>query len=66
MNDHRAARRAPLDISPKVTIAALGAAVAAIVIYVIEATAGVDIPTTVEAATAVVVTFAAGYLTPDR
>jgi len=50
------------DINPKVTAATLGAAVALIACWVLEATLGIDIPAAVELAAGIVGTFAAGYL----
>lgn len=59
------AKRALSDISPKVSGGALAGAVAVIVTFV-AGQVGLDIPPTVEAAVAILVTVAAGYLIPDN
>jgi hypothetical protein len=51
--------------STKVTAAALAVAVGSIVVYLIETLGRVDLPTGVEAAIVVILTFLAGYLTPE-
>lgn len=52
-------------ISPKVTAAAVAAAVATIIVWVLGAFAGVDVPGVVEGALVVLLTFGAGYLKRD-
>lgn len=52
-------------ISPKVTASALAAAITTIALWLIEYSTGVDVPTLVEGATTVLLTFAAGYLITD-
>jgi hypothetical protein len=54
------------DISPKVTAAALAAAVTTIAVWVIEYTTGIDIPSLVEGAVTTVLVFAGGYLVRDN
>lgn len=54
---------APTD---KVTAATLGAALGMILVWVLEITLGIDIPTLIEAAIAVVTTFGAGYLKTEN
>jgi hypothetical protein len=58
--------REPLDISPKLGAAALGAAVGTVVVYAIEAVAQIDLPTLVEGAITVIFTFGLGYIPKDR
>ena len=57
--------RPATDISPKVTAAAVAAAVATILVWGIETLTGIDIPTLVEGAGTVLLTFGAGYLIRD-
>lgn len=52
-------------VSPKVTAAALGAALAAILVWAVEAGAHIDVPQAPEAGIVVLLTFAAGYLVRD-
>lgn len=58
--------RAATDISPKVTFAALGAAVATVAVWAFETALGIDAPTAVELAVGVILTFGAGYIVPDN
>jgi hypothetical protein len=55
-----------MPVHPKVTAATLGVAAAAILIYLIESVAVVDLPTAVEGALVVLATFGAGWLTPSE
>lgn len=58
--------RPAADVSPKVTASTIGAAAAVLLVWGVEAAAGIDVPAAVEAAAAVLVTFALGWLVPDR
>lgn len=58
--------RAWYDVSSKVTASALGAALATVIVYAIEAPTGLDIPVTVEGAGALIVAFLLGYFVPDN
>jgi len=51
-------------MNTNVGAAAVGAALGVILVYVIEIATGGDIPTAVEGAITVVVTFSVGYLVP--
>ena len=53
------------DVSPKVTGGALGAAASTIAVWGVEAGFGIDVPTSVEAAAALIIAFVLGYLIPD-
>jgi uncharacterized protein YcfJ len=53
------------DISPKVAAASVGAAIGSILIWGFETGTGVDVPTLVEGAVAVLLTFGLGYLVRD-
>lgn len=53
------------DVSPKVAGATVGAAAAVLLVWG-ASLLGVDAPPAVEGAVAVLLTFALGYLTPDR
>ena len=52
-----------MAIHKKVTGSVLGAAVATIAVYAVEATFGIDIPSHVEDAVTIIGTFGAGYIT---
>lgn len=65
MNDTARPTRAAGDISPKVTAAAVGAAVTVVILWVIEASTGIDIPVLVEGAATTLATFGLGYLIRD-
>jgi hypothetical protein len=58
--------RDPLDVSPKLGAAALGAAVGTVVVYAIESITNLDLPTLVEGAITVIFTFGLGYIPKDR
>lgn len=58
--------REATDISPKVTGAAVAAAVTTLVVWGVEASTGIDLPTVVEGAALVLLTFGAGWIIPDR
>ena len=53
-------------ISPKVVSAAAAAAATTIIAYLIRQFSGVDVPADVQGAFTVLLTFAAGYFTPDN
>lgn len=53
-------------ISPKVVSASAAAAVTTIVAYLVNQFTGVDVPAEVQGAFTVILTFAAGYFTPDN
>jgi len=54
-----------MGMNTNVGAAAVGAALGVILVYVIEIATGGDIPTAVEGAITVVVTFSVGYLPTD-
>lgn len=58
--------RDPLDISPKVGLATVAAAVATIGVWAIESGTGIDIPQLVEGAITTVLVFVGGYLPYDK
>lgn len=58
--------RAPLDISEKVTASTAAVAITTVGIWIVEATANIDVPSFVEVAVATVAVFAAGYLKRDK
>ena len=53
-------------ISPKVVSASAAAAVTTIIAYLVNQFTGVDVPAEVQGAFTVILTFAAGYFTPDN
>lgn len=53
-------------ISPKVVSASAAAAVTTIIAYLVNTFTGVEVPADVQGAFTVILTFAAGYFTPDN
>jgi hypothetical protein len=67
MADHATPTPRPAtDVSPKVTAAAAAAALVTIAVWALEASTGIDVPTLVEGAAVVLITFGAGWAIPDR
>lgn len=52
-------------ISPKVTASTMAAAVATLIVWGLNSGAGIDVPTGVEGAFVVLLTFAVGYVVRD-
>lgn len=55
-----------LTPSAKVTAAALAGALTAVVVWIVTATSGVDVPPEVAAALTTILAVAVAYLVPDR
>lgn len=64
MSNHNAPTSS--GISPKVVSASAAAAATTILAYLVRQFTGVDIPADVQGAFTVILTFAAGWLTPDN
>lgn len=65
MNEPTPSPRHAADVSPKVAAAAVGAAVTIVILWIIEASTGIDIPVLVEGAATTLATFGLGYLIRD-
>lgn len=53
------------SLSPKVTIAALAAAIVTIIVWLLGDFAGIDVPDLVQGAITTIIVFAAGYIKHD-